>query len=485
MNYVMPLKQILALMSVDGSGQSHDIEFLTIDSRTAVKGSLFFAYPGESADGRDYMLSAQKMGVTAIIYEAGVELPEELTVPTFAVTGVQAMVGYIADKFYQQPSSELQVFGVTGTNGKTTNCYLLTQALEMLGMKAVMIGTIGVGALSLIDGSDYTNSHTTPDPITVHRLLAGFRDQEVTQVCMEVSSHALDQGRVNGVQFFCTLFTNLTHDHLDYHGDMNQYAAAKRRLFTAFHSELVITNASDSMGAGLIDIANAEFIVSYGQGGDVYADEIGLTNLGMNLFFEGNGVDFEVFTPLVGRINVPNVEMLVSTLLALSTSVEDIQSVLAKLKPAPGRMELFSGQGKPRVVVDYAHTPDALEKALSSVKEHCNGKLWCVFGCGGDRDVEKRSLMGVVSKAADQVVITNDNPRSEEPVLIAQQIASGADQDAQIELDRKQAITSSIEQASENDWILIAGKGHETTQQIGSEYLPFSDRELVAQAVSA
>ena len=485
MSYVMPLSEILALLSVElpsnKSLDEIDITSLTIDSRSATKDSLFFAYPGSSSDGRDYILAAQQEGVNAIVYEAGFELPKELTVPAFAVTGVQSMVGFIADKFYRQPSSELQVFGVTGTNGKTTSCYLLTQALEKLGMKAVMVGTIGVGALSALNKA----GHTTPDPISVHRLLADFRDQGVTQVCMEVSSHALDQGRVNGVQFFCTLFTNLSHDHLDYHGDMEQYAAAKRRLFTAFHSELVITNANDSMGAGLIDIANAEFIVSYGQGGDIYADEVNLSDEGVNLFFEGNGVEFEITTPLIGRINVPNIEMLVSTLLALSTPIEDIQSIFAALKPAPGRMELFTGTDRPRVVVDYAHTPDALEKALASVKEHCNGSLWCVFGCGGERDIEKRALMGSVSQMADKVVITNDNPRSENPEQIGQQIASTASQSAQIQLDRKQAIISSIEQARNNDWVLIAGKGHELTQQIGAEYLPFSDRELVSQAVSA
>ena len=483
MSYSMPLKELLEIFSLESPEAlaTVKIESIVIDSRQVTSGSLFFAYPGVYSDGRDYVLAAQEAGASAIVYEAGVELSTDVVIPAFAVTELQAMVGYVADKFYKQPSLELQVFGVTGTNGKTTNCYLLTQALELLGMNAVMIGTIGVGHLSALENS----GHTTPDPISVHRLLASFRDQGVTQVCMEVSSHALDQGRVNGVQFFCSMFTNLSHDHLDYHHDMAQYATAKRRLFTAFHSELVITNASDEMGAGLIDVANAEFIVSYGRGGDVYADEVDLTDSGMRLYIEGNGIDFELSTPLIGRINVANIEMLVATLLALSTSIEEIQTILAQLKPAPGRMELFTAPNKPQVVVDYAHTPDALEKALLSVKAHCDGQLWCVFGCGGDRDKEKRSLMGrAASEYADKIVVTNDNPRSELPELIAQEIVAGVASDVQIELDRKQAILSSINSASSNDWVLIAGKGHETTQQIGERISPFSDRELVAQLVT-
>ena len=484
MSYSMQLTKILSLLSIDETQDyaSVEISSLVIDSRKVSKGSLFFAYPGVASDGRDYMLDAQQSGVSAIICEVGCDVPKELTVPVYQVEGVQGLVGHVADQFYQQPSLGLQVFGVTGTNGKTTNCYLLSQALELLGMKAVMVGTIGVGAVSELQSSE----HTTPDPISVHRLLAQFRDNGVTQVCMEVSSHALDQGRVNGVNFFCTLFTNLSHDHLDYHQNMDQYAAAKRKLFTAFHSELVITNAQDSLGASLIDVANAEFIVSYGRGGDVYADEVNLTKNGIKLFIEGNGIEFEVATSLIGSINVANIEMLIATLLALSTSVQDIQEIVKKVKPAPGRMELFFGKDKPQVVVDYAHTPDALEKALLSIKAHCDGQLWCVFGCGGDRDKDKRALMGnAAATHADRVLVTNDNPRSESPAQIAQQIIGGAKGEVSIELDREKAIVTSINNAEIDDWVLIAGKGHETSQQIGDECRFFSDRELVARVVNA
>lgn len=484
MTYSMPLNQLLSVISADAVEELM-VDAMTIDSRDVQAGSLFIAYPGHSVDGRDFILSAQQNGALAVVYDSDdYQLPDEITVPAYAVSGLQAKVGVLADQFYQQPSSEMQVFGVTGTNGKTTCCYLLTQALTSLDMKAAMIGTIGVGALDNLSVS----GHTTPDAISVHRLLASWRDEGITQVCMEVSSHALDQGRVSGVQFFCTLFTNLSHDHLDYHGDMASYKAAKQRLFVDYTSELVITNADDDMGAGLIDIASSEFIASYGiQNGDVRCDDIVLNQDGMSFVVETNQLDFEVATTLIGQVNIPNILMLVSTLLSLSVAIEDIQKIVANLQAAPGRMELYTAKSKPNVVVDYAHTPDALEKALLSLQQHCEGELWCVFGCGGDRDNAKRSLMGeVASRLASRVIITNDNPRSENAEDIAADIMAGIDSSTendpvQICLDRSDAIRQAINSAKSNDWVLVAGKGHETTQQIGDELVDFSDRQQVTR----
>jgi len=473
-SYSMPLDDILVLFSIDIK-----ISSLVLDSRLVENGSLFFAYPGTTSDGRDFLLDAQEAGASAIVYEAdNFELPDAISIPSFGVYKLRNMVGFVAHEFYRQPTSEMQVFGVTGTNGKTTCCYLLTQALNKLGMQAAMIGTIGIGPLDELS----MVSQTTPDPISLHKQFAEFRDQGKTQVCMEVSSHALDQGRVNGVQFFCTLFTNLTHDHLDYHGDMQAYAAAKQTLFTEFSSELVITNAGDEFGAGLVDVADAEFIVSYGKNGDVRAEKATLQPLGIELLIEGNGVEFEAWTPLIGEVNVPNLEMLVATLLALSTSIEDIQRILSELRPAPGRMELYTADGQPSVIIDYAHTPDALEKALLSLKQHCQGRLWCVFGCGGDRDRDKRPVMGAMaSKYADKLIVTNDNPRHESAEKIADDILAGIDGEVQVLLDRGEAISSSIEDADDSDWVLIAGKGHESTQQVNDEYREFSDRDYVSK----
>jgi len=479
----MLLTDLLATQNI-ACDLSIELSDIVIDSRKVDAGSLFCAYQGSEADGRDYLSQAQSNGAVAVLYDpSGFELPSDIVIPAYAVESLQHKVGYIAHEFYGRACDEMQVFGVTGTNGKTTCCYLLTQALEGLGMQAAMIGTIGVGRLDNLVSAE----HTTPDPISLHKTLANLKAQGVTQVCMEVSSHALDQGRVNGVEFFCTLFTNLSHDHLDYHGDMASYGAAKQRLFTQFHSELVISNASDQLGASLIDVANAEFIVSYGSGGDVYAHEVSLEPSGISFEFEGNGIDFSATTPLIGAVNIPNVEMLVATLLALSTSIEDIQGILASLKPAPGRMELYrsSVERALSVVVDYAHTPDALEKALASVREHCEANLWCVFGCGGDRDQAKRPVMGgAVESSADVIVITNDNPRSEDPEVIAQHISAGIDGEHKVILDRAEAIQFCIDNAAANDWILVAGKGHESTQQIGDQVREFSDRVVVSECLA-
>lgn len=480
MAYSMKVADLVALLDVSTDSELH-VSSLSIDSRAIIPGALFFAYPGSSSDGRNYIAEAQQAGAVAVLYEPdGFELPEDLGIAAFAVSGLQQQVGYLAHEFYRQPSGDLQVFGVTGTNGKTTCCFLLAQALTELGLEAAMVGTIGVGKLDALD----TAAQTTPDPISVHQSLAQFRDQGITQVCMEVSSHALDQGRVNGVQFFCTLFTNLSHDHLDYHGDMPSYAAAKRRLFTDFNSELVVTNAADEMGRSLPDVANAEFIVQYGKSGDVCADDVVLSERGISLVIEGAGVEFEISTPLVGQVNIPNIELLVATLLGLSTPLEQIQAILSKLQPAPGRMELVTAAGKPSVVVDYAHTPDALEKALNSIRQHCRGNLWCVFGCGGDRDEQKRPVMGAAAERfADRLIVTNDNPRSESGADIANDIQRGIEHEAKVILERADAIGWAISNAAQSDWVLVAGKGHETTQQIGDKYHPFSDREHVAKAL--
>ena len=481
MSYQMGLNELLSISQIE-SDSTINVTGLSADSRAIAEGDLFLAYPGTTHDGRSYLQAAQQAGAAAILYEEqDFSLPDEITIPAFAINNLQLQIGNLADHFYRQPSAELQVFGVTGTNGKTTCCYLLTQALSKLGLRAAMIGTIGMGELDKLSSSGYT----TPDAISVHRTLAEWRDQGITQVCMEVSSHALYQGRVQGVQFFCNLFTNLSHDHLDFHGDMNAYAAAKRMLFTDFHSELCITNADDELGASLIEIADSEFIVSYSQredAADVCLEESELTANGIKLAIVANGVELELQSSLVGKVNVPNLLLLVSALLALSTPLHEITRIVAELQAAPGRMESHHIDGGPTVVIDYAHTPDALEKALESVRFHCQGELWCVFGCGGDRDAEKRPKMGAAAdRLADRLIVTNDNPRSEDPSLIANQIKQGIKSEVEVVLDRAKAIETAMRNAQAADWVLVAGKGHETTQDIGGQLLPFSDRQVVMQ----
>lgn len=454
---------------------------MTADSRQVTAGTVFCAYPGLRADGREYMAAAQQQGALLILYEAADFSPAaELTIPAIPVANLQFRVGELADLFFSRPSQQLQVFGVTGTNGKTTSCYLLAQAFSEMGLQAAIMGTIGNGQLNALQSA----SHTTADAISVHRQLAQFVAQGVTQVCMEVSSHALHQGRLAGVQFYATLFTNLSHDHLDYHGNLEQYAAAKKLLFTEFPAQLTISNVDDEIGAELADIAVAEFFAGFGAGGGVQSEDVRASRTGLSFHVVGSGVDFPVTTPLIGLVNVPNVLMLVTTLLALSVEVEQIQSICAKLQAAPGRMELFSAPGHAQVVVDYAHTPDALQKALHSVREHCAGKLWCVVGCGGDRDRFKRPAMGRIAvQHADYLIVTNDNPRSENPEQIAADIVAELDAPYEIILDRAAAIGTVVRRAAEADWVLVAGKGHEATQTIGDQVLPFSDRRQVQQAL--
>jgi UDP-N-acetylmuramoyl-L-alanyl-D-glutamate--2,6-diaminopimelate ligase len=454
---------------------------LALDSRKVVQGDLFFACVGHASDGRDYIRQALNAGAVAVVYESGDGFEPDFDLPVFAigVSDLSQQVGYFASRFYGEPSDQMQIFGVTGTNGKTSCCYLLAQALEKLGMPCAMIGTLGVGLLDELNDS----GHTTPDVITVHRLLAEWLERGVYHVCMEVSSHALDQGRVNGVTFFCTLFTNFSQDHLDYHGDMQSYRKAKERLFVDFQTELVVTNADDELGAALIDIAKADFITSYGNGGDLEIDQVISGDAGLNLVLASANDDLEVQSQLVGAINAPNIALVCVTLLALGIEQEQVTDIVAGLKAAPGRMQLIAASGKPRVVVDYAHTPDALQKALESLGLHCEGDLWCVFGCGGDRDKLKRPLMGKIAATfADQIVITDDNPRSEAAESIVDDIRSGIDSEViksiQVIHDRKQAIKFAIEHAKQNDWILLAGKGHETGQIFADQVLSFSDIEV-------
>lgn len=468
---------------------------ITADSREVESGNLFIAIVGLSVDGRDYIENALKSGAAAVLYEA-----EKLTevqsanikqirnsfpdVPMIAVSGLDDKMGYIASEFFDNPSQSLSVLGLTGTNGKTSCAYLLTQSLQLLGFNSAFIGTIGWGNVNQLKIA----THTTPDAINLQRQLAILVAEGYTHVCMEVSSHALAQGRVNGVEFYGAMFTNLSHDHLDFHKTMHSYAEAKRRLFTQFDLKFIVTNGDDEFGQSLLDVANAEFIASYGDLGDVTCEELQASQTGIAMWVESDSLDFEVQSALVGLVNVPNILLVVTTLLVLGVEVADIQKVIKQLQPAPGRMEMFAGKDDskelPVVVVDYAHTPDALKRALLSCREHCSGKLWVVFGCGGDRDQEKRPKMGAIARQyADNVVITADNSRSEKHEDIFAAIQQGIDiAVTQIE-DRAVAIEWAIDKAGINDWVLVAGKGHETTQTYAGVVVPFSDRQWVEQCL--
>lgn len=457
---------------------------LTADSRKVDAETLFMAYPGERLDGRDFIAQAVAKGAAAVLWEReGFAWNPSWQVPNAGVMGLRAHAGEVADAFYGQPSSKLWMVGVTGTNGKTSCSHWLSQAFTALGRKTAAVGTLGNG----FPGALSEAVNTTPDPILLHGMLADYLSEGAAGVAMEVSSHGLVQGRVNGVHFDVAVLTNLSRDHLDYHGDMAAYAAAKKQLFQWPRLGCAVLNADEAFGREIAEeLRDADVrVMTYGlQGGDVR---------GSGLVLDQNGMRMDVTTPMgqarlevavVGKFNASNLLAVLATLLASEVSLAEAVEVLNAVKPVAGRMQRLGGQGKPLVVVDYAHTPDALEKVLAALREQTAGRLVCVFGCGGNRDKGKRPLMGeAASRLADEVIVTSDNPRHEAPLAIIEDILAGMDGNYVVEADRAAAIARAIEQAAEGDVVLLAGKGHEDYQEIDGVRLPFSDLEVARRAL--
>jgi UDP-N-acetylmuramoyl-L-alanyl-D-glutamate--2,6-diaminopimelate ligase len=460
---------------------------ITADSRRVEPGSLFLAYPGERNDGRQFIPQSVAKGVAAVLWEsADFKWNNVWQLPNLPVAGLREKAGHIADEFYGHPSSALLSIGITGTNGKTSCCHWLAKALTQLGRKAAAIGTLGNG----FPGALSPALNTTPDPVQLHGMLAEYLQQNATAVAMEVSSHGLSQGRVNGMRFDVAVFTNLTRDHLDYHGDMDAYAAAKRQLFDWPGLKHAVINADDEYGAQLAaELCSSNLKVwDYGlQAGTVRA---------RNLELDNNGLTMDVITPagevcleaplLLGRFNAYNLLAVLATLLASGIALQDAARTLRNVEPVAGRMQRLGGGKVPLVVIDYAHTPDALEKVLQALREQTRGVLTCVFGCGGNRDKGKRPLMGeVVSSLADRAIVTSDNPRREDPAAIIAEVIAGMRGNYQIEVDRACAIQEAIASSSSGDVVLIAGKGHEDYQEIGNNKLPFSDAEVALRVLEA
>jgi UDP-N-acetylmuramoyl-L-alanyl-D-glutamate--2,6-diaminopimelate ligase len=471
------------------------VEELTLDSRDVQPGSLFLAVPGHSAHGLQFAAEAIERGAAAVLWDPDGMTPEAAAagaalsgaaVFCAPVAGLKHLVGLIADRFFGRPSSHLRIVGITGTNGKTTCAYLLAQCLEHLKLEAAYMGTLGYGRI----GALTPPTHTTPDVVSVHRHLAALREQGVRVVAMEVSSHALDQGRVDGVRFHTAAFTNLTRDHLDYHPSMSAYGAAKARLFALPELQHVVINTGDTFGrelarryggsAPLTAVWVGAGVAGWLAERSLYADEVILDLDGMSMRVGGSFGKRRVPTRLLGRFNAENGVVVTACLVGLGASLEDAAVALAECAPPPGRMEVIEcgGRGKPMAVIDYAHTPDALAKALRAVREHCRGALWCVFGCGGDRDPGKRPMMGAIAdELADHIIVTDDNPRSENPTAISGGIAGGITvHRARIIHDRGEAIATALHEAAPADMVLIAGKGHEDYQIYGDVRRNFSDR---------
>ena len=463
---------------------NREVHGLQTDSRRVQPGDLFLALPGMMADGREFIGDAVASGASAVVYETddGYGL-RGAPVPAFGVAGLTEKLGFIADRFYGSPSRRLVVVGVTGTNGKTTCTQLLAQALDQPPKRCAVIGTLGSGFPGALNAS----IHTTPDAVTVQRLMANFIAQNASHVAMEVSSHALEQGRVNGVLFHVAVFTNLTRDHLDYHGDMTSYGLAKAKLFSQEGLKYAVINHDDDFGRQLLAGVGAPVTsLSYGiEGGDVCAREVRPSSEGLWLRVQTPYGETELHSPLIGHFNVYNLLAVFATLLALGVDMKDAASRMARIHAPNGRVERFGGaRGLPLVVVDYAHTPDALEKILIALREHTQGKLWCVFGCGGDRDRGKRPVMGeIAERLADVVMLTDDNPRHESGDVIIAEIVGGMRASPQIIRDRRAAIKTAIQSATAGDIVLVAGKGHEDYQQVGDERLPYSDREVVRHMI--
>jgi len=461
---------------------------LTLDSRQVRPGDAFFALRGTREHGITFARGAAERGASVVLAEAPASPVEGIDVPVLWVDGLHGKVSEIASRFFGRPSESLRVIGVTGTNGKTSTVQLLAQALEHLGHRAATIGTLGAG----LHGRLQEGERTTPDAINVQGLLASFRSDGATHVAMEVSSHALEQGRVAAVAFDVAAFTNLTRDHLDYHGTMGAYGEAKAKLFAWPSLEAAAINVDDGFGRTLVQrvpqgVRALQLSAENHAGADVRA---------ANVVTSAEGLAFDLQTPwgshavrshLLGRFNVANLLAVVACLGALGAPFERIVEAVEALEPINGRMNRLGGvSGLPLVVVDYAHTPDALEQALNALRAHCEGELICVFGCGGERDAGKRPQMGgIAERLADRIIVTDDNPRGEDGDLIVAQIVAGLRRPdmATVERDRAKAIGLALSSAQPGDVVLIAGKGHETYQEGAHGKRPFDDLAVARQAL--
>ncbi len=455
---------------------------ITADSRRVEPGVAFAAYPGLHFDGRTYIPDALKRGASAVLWDSSnFRWRPDWTAPNVGVDRLQHRLGSIADFIYGSPSRSMWMTAVTGTNGKTSSAHWIAQAMEACGRRTAILGTLGNGLFGALAPA----THTTTDVAVLQELLAQFRAAGATAVAMEVSSHGLEQGRVNGVKFDVALFTNLSRDHLDYHGTMAAYGAAKARLFMWPGLAHVVINADDAFGQSLIDAARArgQRVLTYGMGtADVGATSMTMDTSGLTLHVATPWGRAVVTAPVVGAFNASNLLGVLAVLLASDIPLDVATKALATLTAPPGRMQRLGGNGKPVVVIDYAHTPDALDKALTALRPAVvgQGELICVFGCGGDRDAGKRPEMGrIAARLAARVVVTSDNPRSEDPAEIASGIVKGIRDTGNrrwlLEPDRARAIHATIAAATAQDLVLIAGKGHETYQERNGVRTPFSD----------
>ena len=469
---------------------------LQTDSRKVKAGDAFVAWPGAATDGRAYVGKALEQGAAAVLVEAdGLQAFDLSGDSIAALKGLKAATGLIADQWFAHPSGELDVLAVTGTNGKTTTAWWLAHALSKVTLNTrtgcALVGTLGVGVPPALESTGMT----TPDPVLLQRAFRSYADQGLAACAIEASSIGIVEHRLDGSKIRVALFTNFTQDHLDYHGSMDAYWQAKAQLFDWPGLPAAVVNIDDAHGARLWARLQGRAMdvwsVSIQGPARLQAKDIGLGDEGLSFTVLEAGHSLRMNTRLVGQYNVSNLLGVLATLRCLGLTLEQAVQACADLEPVPGRMQQIVKPGQPLVAVDYAHTPDALEKALRALQPAARqrqGKLWCVFGCGGDRDNSKRPLMGQAAQAhADGVFVTSDNPRSEVPESIIDQILAGmqAGQALHVQADRAAAIAQAIARADARDVVLIAGKGHEDYQETKGLRHPFSDMAEAQKALAA
>ncbi len=489
----MPSKKKLNLRELlSGIKTAPPIEFDDIcdDSRQLKKGDVFFACQGFKAHGLDFLESVADSGAVAIIYELPCEKPKlKCKIPLIGIVNLRDKLGEIANRWYGYPSNSLNVIGITGTNGKTTVSWLIQNCLSELKQKCGYIGTLGYGVEKIS-----SNDLTTPSCIRLHRILSEFQDLGVKYVALEVSSHAISQNRINGISFDAVIFTNLSRDHIDYHGDMESYGEVKAKLFTEIKSKIKIININDKFGRKLIDRVEGNIVITSNES-SVYADlysNISFLNKVANEFgflveIESSWGKCKINLPLLGAFNIENALQVIALLLSNEFCPKDVFRAIENIAPPKGRMELIKlslNPGSPRVVVDFSHTPEALKVSLTALRLHFKKKIWCVFGCGGSRDIGKRKVMGQIVEAnADYMVVTSDNPRNEDADKIIADILEGVNGKVSVISDRFSAINFAINSANKEDVILIAGKGHEDYQIINGNKIEFSDQNISKELI--
>jgi UDP-N-acetylmuramoyl-L-alanyl-D-glutamate--2,6-diaminopimelate ligase len=457
---------------------------LALDSRGTARGDVFVALRGEQHDGHDHAAEAARRGAVAVLAERAIP---GARIPVIVVPALRDRLGEIAARWYGEPGRDLHCVGVTGTNGKTSIAHYIADLAERLGRPAGYVGTIGWGRIGALE----TSNLTTPDPVTVQRQLAALRDRGCRWAVLEASSHALEQGRIRAVPFRTAVFSNLTRDHLDYHGDMAAYGAAKRRLFTWPGLERAVVNRDDAFSRTLLEaLQQGVDCVTYGRGStdpsqaDVRWSDLAYDNAGATGRWRTPWGDAAFRLPVHAEFSVANVAAALAVLCSDGVTLNEFVSAAESLAQVPGRMEYFRVTGRAPVVVDYAHTPDALDQVLVTLRPRIRGRLICVFGCGGNRDAGKRPLMAAAAeRTADVLWLTSDNPRSEAPAAIIADMRRGLAGRACVheDTDRRAAIAGALAAAGTDDLVVIAGKGHEDYQEIAGVRRPFSDRAVVAE----